>query len=354
VRKVQARGVGELQAKFEELKQRLAAEGLFAPERKRALPKFPRRIGVVTSPTGAAIRDFLHVLHRRQRGIAVLIHPVRVQGKGAAAEIAEAVRELGDPEGTGLEPVDVIVVTRGGGSLEDLWEFNEVAVARAIAASPVPVVSAVGHEIDFTISDFAADVRAPTPSAAAEILSADSSEMLSHLAQMSSRLHRTMLTRFGRIRSELENSRRTVLFSEPARALREHRQTLDRLCEDLQQAGEGWIHDRRLALERASGVLALQSPARRIAEAKNLLENSRMTMRRACEDRLKVQCTQLEKQSAVLAALSPASALERGYTLTLSDDGQLIRNPGDVRKGDALVTRFAKGSIRSVVEGAGS
>jgi exodeoxyribonuclease VII large subunit len=156
------------------------------------------------------------------------------------------------------------------------------------------------------------------------------------------------------IRSQLENSRRTVLFSEPARALREHRQTLDRLCEDQQQAGEGQIHARRLVLERASAVLVLQSPARRIAETKNLLENSRMTMQRACEDRLRVRMTQLEKQSAVLAALSPASALDRGYTLTLAEDGKLIRNPEEVRKGDALVTRFAKGSIRSVVEGSGT
>ena len=173
VRLVQARGAGTLQAKFEALKRKLAAEGLFESARKRPLPRFPRRLGLVTSPTGAAIRDFLKVLHRRQPGIEILIYPVRVQGRGASLEIARAIREFGDRSRGRLPAVDVIVITRGGGSIEDLWEFNEEIVARAIAASPVPVLSAIGHEIDFTIADFVADLRAPTPSAAAEILAAD-------------------------------------------------------------------------------------------------------------------------------------------------------------------------------------
>ncbi|HEY5743525.1 MAG TPA: exodeoxyribonuclease VII large subunit, partial [Terrimicrobiaceae bacterium] len=188
VRLVQGRGAGTLQAKFEALKQKLAAEGLFAPARKRPLPRFPRRVGLVTSPTGAAIRDFLKVLHRRHPGIEVLIHPVRVQGRGASWEIARAIRDFGDWHKTDLLEVDVIVLTRGGGSIEDLWEFNEEIVARAIAASPIPVLSAIGHEIDFTISDFVADLRAPTPSAAAEILAADRLEVLIHLKENLSRL----------------------------------------------------------------------------------------------------------------------------------------------------------------------
>jgi len=175
VRLVQSKGEGMLQALFVELKRRLAQGGLFDQERKNPLPRFPRRIGVVTSPTGAAIRDFLHVLHRRHAGVRVVIPPVRVQGKGAAAEIAAAVSEF-SRGGDAIGPVDVIVVTRGGGSLEDLWEFNEESVARAIAASAIPVVSAVGHEIDFSIADFVADFRAPTPIAAAEILAADGGE----------------------------------------------------------------------------------------------------------------------------------------------------------------------------------
>jgi len=349
VRKVRERGVGALQAKFEELKRRLAAEGLFDAERKRPLPKFPRRIGVVTSPTGAAIQDFLHVLHRRQRGIAVVIYPARVQGKGAAAEIAEAIRDLGDAAGLGIEPLDVIVVTRGGGSLEDLWEFNEEAVARAIAASPVPVVSAVGHEIDFTIADFAADVRAPTPSAAAEILSADSAELLEHLAQVSSRLSRSMETRLETIRHHIGSFRRTALFSEPARSIRENQQNLDRLSDDLVRGATGWIHDRRLIIERAAGVLGSQSPEKRIFEALHQLANSRSMMKQLCDERQLGVRSRLEKNAAVLAALSPSAALARGYTLTLGTDGKLVRSAASLAEGDPLVTKFADGSVRSVV-----
>lgn len=349
VRKVQERGVGALQAKFEELKQRLAAEGLFDAGRKRALPRFPRRIGVVTSPTGAAIRDFLNVLHRRQRGIAVVVYPVRVQGRGAAEEIAGAVRELGDAASLGIEPLDVIVVTRGGGSLEDLWEFNEESVARAIADSPVPVVSAVGHEIDFTISDFAADFRAPTPSAAAEILSADSAELFGHLAQVSSRLRRSMESRLESIRHRIEGFLRTALFSEPARCLREHQQNLDRLSDDLERGSSGWLRDRRMVLAQASGVLGSCSPEKRISEAQHLLANSRRAMKQRCDDGLQRLRSLLEKNAAVLGALSPSAALARGYTLTLGADGKLIRSAALVFPGDELVTKFADGSVRSVV-----
>src|SRR3989440_2823492 len=166
---LQPRGLGLLQAKFEALKRKLDAEGLFAAERKRALPKFPRRIGIVTSPSGAAIRDILNVLRRRAPWLEILISPVRVQGTGAAAEIAVAIRELAAPN-ENFAALDLIVVARGGGSIEDLWEFNEEIVARAIAGVTVPIVSAIGHEIDFTIADFVADLRAPTPSAAAELI----------------------------------------------------------------------------------------------------------------------------------------------------------------------------------------
>src|SRR5213596_2614954 len=169
---LQLRGVGLLQAKFETLKRKLQAEGLFAPERKRPLPKFPRRIGIVTSPRGAAIRDMLNVLRRRAPWLQILINPVRVQGTGAAQEIAVAIRELGQSN-EAFAPVDLVVVTRGGGSIEDLWDFNEEIVARAVFHSALPVISAVGHEIDFTICDFVADLRAPTPSAAAELIVPD-------------------------------------------------------------------------------------------------------------------------------------------------------------------------------------
>src|SRR3954463_5213585 len=186
---LQTRGAGLLQAKFEALKRKLEAEGLFDPARKRALPKFPKRIGIITSPSGAAIRDILNVLSRRAPNVQVLINPVRVQGMGAAAEIATAIKDFGRPSAT-WEAVDVIVLARGGGSIEDLWEFNEEIVARAIFHSEIPIVSAVGHEIDFTIADFVADLRAPTPSAAAELIVPDFSEVNRRIDELAGCLHR--------------------------------------------------------------------------------------------------------------------------------------------------------------------
>ena len=347
VRRVQERGLGALQAKFEELKRRLAAEGLFDTERKRPLPKFPRRIAVVTSPTGAAIRDFLHVLHRRQRGIEVLVFPVRVQGRGAAAEIAEAVQLLGNPAALGIEPPDVIVVTRGGGSLEDLWEFNEEAVARAIAASPIPVVSAVGHEIDFTISDFAADFRAPTPSAAAEILSSDSAEILDQLAHLTARLRRPVHARLDSLKNQLAAFERTALFLEPPRRLRETRQTLDRLSDDLDSAVDSAIQNSRLALERHTHFLASQNPERKITELLRQLSTDRALMDRLAQSRVRELQTALASRAALLEALNPNAAIARGYTITMDSQGRILRNSADALAADFLETKFADGTVRS-------
>src|SRR5207247_4853685 len=191
---MQPRGLGLLQAKFEALKRKLEAEGLFDSARKRALPKFPRRIGIVTSPTGAAIRDILNVLRRRAPWLQILINPVRVQGTGAAHEIAVAIRELASPS-ENFAPVDLIVLTRGGGSMEDLWEFNEEIVARTIADLAVPIVSAIGHEIDFTIADFVADLRAPTPSAAAELIVPDIVDLRRHMDTFARALGRELINR---------------------------------------------------------------------------------------------------------------------------------------------------------------
>jgi len=349
VRRVQERGVGALQAKFEELKRRLDAEGLFAPGKKRPLPKFPRRIGVVTSPTGAAIQDFLNVLHRRQRGIEVVIFPVRVQGKGAAAEIAEAIRLLGDPLATGLPSFDVIVVTRGGGSLEDLWEFNEEAVARAVAESPIPVVSAVGHEIDFSICDFAADFRAPTPSAAAEILSADSGELLDRLQHFAARLGRPVLTRLDGLRSQLLSLQRTALFLEPRRILQEKQQTLDRLLEDLQSTADSAPHRLRLLLERHARILAGHRPDLKISELSRRLASCRDTLKHRTETKLQHEKSILSQNAAVLRALNPSAALARGYTITMDENGQILRSAKDAIKSKELRTRFHDGEVKSEV-----
>src|SRR5437764_9651009 len=209
VRIVQPFGQGVLQARFEALKRKLEAEGLFDPARKRALPKFPRRIGIVTSPSGAAIRDILNVLRRRAPWLSILISPVRVQGSGAAQEIAVAIRELATPN-ENFAPVDLIIVTRGGGSMEDLWEFNEEIVARTIAGVEVPIVSAIGHEIDFTICDFVADLRAPTPSAAAELIVPDIVDLRRQMDVLSRGLGRELLNRMRDAQQRLDHSRETL------------------------------------------------------------------------------------------------------------------------------------------------
>jgi len=347
VRRIQERGVGALQAKFEELKSRLDAEGLFDPSKKRPLPKFPRRIGVVTSPTGAAIQDFLHVLHRRQRGIEVVICPVRVQGKGAATEIAEAIRLLGDPSTNSLPPFDVIVVTRGGGSLEDLWEFNEEAVARAVAVSPIPVVSAVGHEIDFTICDFTADFRAPTPSAAAELLSADSAELLDKLQHLAARLGRPVQARLEAFQNHLAALERTALFLEPRRVLQEKQQTLDRLLDDLQSTAEAAPRAAKLFLERHARILANHRPDLKISELARRLAIHREFLARRTDARLQQEKSSLAQHAAVLRALNPAAALARGYTITRDEKGNILRSAADALKTTSLTTRFHDGEVIS-------
>src|SRR5213595_3194860 len=216
---LQLRGVGLLQVKFEALKRKLEAEGLFAPGRKRPLPKFPRRIGIVTSPSGAAIRDMLNVLRRRAPWLEILIDPVRVQGTGAAQEIAVAIRELALTN-QAFAPVDLIVVTRGGGSIEDLWEFNEEIVARAIFHSSTPIVSAIGHEIDFTIADFVADLRAPTPSAAAELIVPDVTDLERRIGELENCLHRCLRTFVAREQTRLRLFSQRALSSELLRRVR--------------------------------------------------------------------------------------------------------------------------------------
>ena len=349
VSRIQERGVGALQAKFEELKRRLNEEGLFNPEKKRPLPKFPRRIGVVTSPTGAAIQDFLNVLHRRQKGIEVVIFPVRVQGKGAAAEIAEAIRLLGDASSIGLEPFDVLVVTRGGGSLEDLWEFNEEAVARAVAASPIPIVSAVGHEIDFTLCDFAADFRAPTPSAAAELLSADSADLFDKFRHLEARLGRPIEARLESVRNQLLTLERTALFLEPRRILQEKQQTLDRLLEDLQSTTESAPHQLLLLLERHARILAVHRPDLKISELSRRLSTCRDTLERRADSRLQQDKSSLAQHATVLRALNPSAALARGYTITMDENGQILRSAKDAKNSKELTTRFHDGEVKSEV-----
>ncbi|MFZ0615791.1 MAG: exodeoxyribonuclease VII large subunit [Chthoniobacterales bacterium] len=348
VRVVQAKGEGLLQARFEELKRRLAAEGLFDQSRKRMLPRFPRRIGVVTSPTGAAIHDFLQVLHRRHPGLRVVINPVRVQGKGAAAEIAAAITELAAGGGV-IGPVDLIVVTRGGGSLEDLWEFNEEAVARAIVASPVPVVSAVGHEIDFSIADFAADLRAPTPSAAAELIAAEGSELLERSRSLVARIGREALARTGLHHAVQQRLASSPLFRDPLRRVEEARQTSDRIEEFLAGTMERRTEQVSAMIARRAAQMASAHPGHRLLHAGQKISTLGEQLGTMMARRLERDKGRMNLVSAALAALNPEATLARGFSITRNAEGKVITSASSLKTGDLLRTTLADGEVESDV-----
>jgi exodeoxyribonuclease VII large subunit len=322
---VQPRGLGVLQAKFEALKRKLEAEGLFAAERKRPLPKFPRRIGIVTSPSGAAIRDILNVLRRRAPWLQILINPVRVQGSGAAQEIAVAIRELATP-GDRFAGVDLIVVARGGGSLEDLWEFNEEIVARTIADVSVPVVSAVGHEIDFTICDFVADLRAPTPSAAAELIVPDVVDLRRRVDVLARALGRELLQR-----------------------LRDGQQRLDHARETLRRCLGHKIDNCKRALLHMARTLQARSPARELALRRNRFVDVRRRFAELPARLLENARHRFREIEAVLRVLGPDATLRRGYSITTDDRGKLIRSVAAARPKMKIKTRLADGEFGSEV-----
>ncbi len=336
-------GIGELQLAFEQLKQKLQSEGLFAPERKRPLPDLPLRIGLVTSSSGAAVRDVLKVLSRWER-LSVLLYPVRVQGRGSAGEIARAIRYLGR---SGL--VDVVLAVRGGGSLEDLWAFNEEVVARAIADAPVPVVSGVGHEIDFTIADFVADVRATTPTQAAELVVARLEEQERRTEQASDVLLATMERRLERARARvgaLAGARGLERLPARIRVLGEQLRRL----EELPQRLRAIVADRRRRLEAAAeGVV--RWPVRLGAPRRRELVTARLAVAaerlRALHRRRALELTAGER---ALAALSPRAVLQRGYSITTREgDPTPLRDAAAAMAGERLVTTLAHGELRSLV-----
>jgi len=323
VQVLQPRGVGLLQAKFEALKRKLEAEGLFAPERKRPLPKFPRRIGIITSPGGAAIRDMLNVLRRRAPWLQILIDPVRVQGTGAAQEIAVAIRELAMPN-VNWQPLDLIVVTRGGGSIEDLWEFNEEIVARAIFHSAVPIVSAVGHEIDFTICDFVADLRAPTPSAAAELIVPDINDLERRIDGSSRALGRQLLNR-----------------------VRDAQQRLDHARETLKRCLAHKIDSYKRGLLHAVRVLQARSPARELMMRRDRFADLHRRLI-ACPGRLLENARhRFQRIEGILRVLGPDATLRRGYSITINERGNVIRTITAVRPKMKIRTRVSDGEFGS-------
>src|SRR3989440_2214875 len=345
---VQPRGLGLLQARFEALKRKLEAEGLFDPARKKALPKFPKRIGIVTSPSGAAIRDILNILRRRARGIEILINPVRVQGTGAAAEIASAINELSNPS-TIWPPIDLIVIARGGGSMEDLWEFNEEIVARAIAAAVVPIVSAVGHEIDFTIADFVADLRAPTPSAAAELIVPAAAELDRRINELTVCLQRCWRNFIVREQTRLRLFSERTVGRELLTRIQEGKQALDWRREGLQRNATGFVVNCRSRLTENAVALRRHDPSREIVLRRSRFAEFSRRLATCPQQLVNTMRKRFEGAEKILAVVGPDATLRRGYSLTLDATGNLVRSVTQVKRGDRIHTRVTDGTIKSNV-----
>ena len=345
---VELQGVGPLQAAFEKLKQKLNAEGLFAAGRKRPLPLYPRRVGVVTSPTGAALQDVLHVVRRRDPSLELVLVPCRVQGQGAGEEIAAAIRLLNE-FAAGNAALDLILVTRGGGSLEDLWAFNEEVVARAIFESALPVVSAVGHEIDFTISDFVADLRAATPSAAAEVITEGIFSSKEFLATAGELMRESVARRLGDHEYEVAQLRLRLARLHPRRKVDEWLQRLDDLRDGLLRCVKQAARERRVGWRNARERLLRVRPASLVKERRDSLVRQVRALREQARQQLLKRRNHFSMLEARLRLLGPEQVLARGYSITMSDDsGRVIRDAGEVKAGQRLRTRLKSGAIRSI------
>ena len=343
-------GEGALLREFEQLKARLAAQGLFDAARKRALPRLPRRIGVITSPTGAAIRDVLSVLARRFPLAQVDVMPVPVQGREAPAAIIAMLART-----TAAARHDVLLLTRGGGSLEDLWAFNHEGLARAIHASPVPVVSAIGHEIDFTIADFVADLRAPTPSAAAELLVPDAADLLLFARACRERIARCMQHQLHRLAQRVDHAHARLRAQHPQRRLRQGAERLARLRARLLSQ-----HPRRRLrlggerLEQLRARIAARHPAAAVARRRDHLQSSLRTLRDAWTRRRDARAATLSELARALNAVSPLATLQRGYAILIDlDSGRVVRTPQQARDGALLKARVAAGEFTVRVDNHG-
>lgn len=346
---LEPKGAGALQVAFDQLKARLEAEGLFAQERKKPLPAFPRRIAIVTSPRGAAVQDMLNILRRRHAGVGVLVFPAQVQGEAAAAEVAAGIRffnRSGLPE---TWQVDVIVVARGGGSIEDLAAFNDEALARTIAESHIPVISAVGHETDFTIADFVADLRAPTPSAAAELVIESEQQISERIATLRQRLSRAARYRLLVLRNRLAQLAEKGTLQRMADVVRRRQQRLDELHFRLAQAEAAQLGRYRRRVDVAAARIRHLDMRRVLAGMRHQADRSAMHLVQLTRRTLAEKRARLERAASTLNALSPNRILERGYAVVFDASGRLVRDAAQVVAGDVVETRVAKGSFKSTV-----
>jgi exodeoxyribonuclease VII large subunit len=344
IESMQPEGDGRLQQEFEELKMKLAAEGLFAQTNKQILPEHPKRVGVITSKTGAALYDILDVLKRRDPSLPVVIYPTMVQGEEAAIQIAQAIGRANS-----RNECDVLIVGRGGGSLEDLWCFNNEILARTISASQIPIISAVGHEVDVTIADFVADVRAPTPSAAAELVSRDNSHKDQALVTRQHKLASAMRYYLAEQKQQAAQLLHRLERQHPSYQLQRQSQQLDELDVRLRRAMQRFIDTRQQAVERKHHRLQLNSPVRHLAQQKSRLDRVEQKLLDAMDRKLLTVRHQLAMAAEKLEAVSPLATLKRGYSITQTEQGKVITQAEDVKTGDRLVTRLANGEIRSTV-----
>ncbi|HAX11494.1 MAG TPA: exodeoxyribonuclease VII large subunit, partial [Marinobacter hydrocarbonoclasticus] len=335
-------GLGALQQAFEALKARLQGEGLFDPARKKPIPATPRHIGVITSPTGAAIHDILTVLKRRCPAIPITLYPTAVQGQAATADIVQAIDRA---QRHGL--ADVLIIGRGGGSLEDLWCFNEEAVARAIAACPIPTVSAVGHEVDVTIADFVADLRAPTPSAAAEKISPDQQDWLRRLTEQQGRLGQSARRLLQRLDNQLGHL--SARLRDPRRELLEKAQRMDELELRLNKAIRNRLDQQKQKTDYLLQRMSAQSPRRTLKTASEQTQQLEERLTLAARHLLRQKDERLQHIAQTLHVVSPLATLGRGYAIVRDDQGRIVRKAGDLETGDQITARLGRGSVSAQV-----
>ena len=344
VEHLEPQGFGALQFAFEQLKKKLAAEGLFDNQRKRPLPKYPRRIGLVTSATGAVIQDMLNILCRRFPGLHVRLYPAQVQGEGSVEQVVRGLRWFSESNWA-----EVVIVARGGGSLEDLWTFNEGAVARAIATSAIPVVSAIGHETDFTIADFVADLRAPTPSAAAELIVADVSDVLRRIGELSACLDRNLRNLITHSRTRLRFLSEKSLARDLMQRVHDAQQQIDLARESLTRVARQSLADNRARVASHAQTVQAHSPTRELIARLNSVEQLRrrlVTLPSRVADNARQRFARLE---AMARLLGPEATLRRGYSITLDETGNIVRTTEAVCADQTVTTRVVDGTFKSKV-----
>jgi exodeoxyribonuclease VII large subunit len=344
---MQPDGVGSLYLAFEQLKRKLGEEGLFAESAKRPIPRYPKAVGVITSPTGAAVRDILTTIRRRFPSVPVLLYPASVQGKAAAGSIVRAIEAMNR-----LAEVDVLIVGRGGGSLEELWAFNEEIVARAIRASAIPVISAVGHETDFTIADFAADLRAPTPTAAAELAVPHAAELKQTIESLRKRMERSLRLRLVQSRERWQRAARSPFFTQPRRALLAQAERLDRLRDRLQYRAEGRFARAQEMHARLAGRLSAASPRLQAAYSRQRADAAARRLGHAMRGVLRQRQDAFGALVRQLDALSPLKIMARGYSLVYDEEeANIIRSINEVQPGDRVKVRLTDGMLDCQVWG---